>query len=126
MKVVVDNISKETKSCTITVNGKTFNGSFIIPSNKGCENQYWVNIHTDPIMEELGAGEHKRWLTIPRDCTRYEGDSIKKPVFPPYVSILNLMDYVTPEEYEVARKIFEKATVKLNALKAEAGYIVKA
>ena len=126
MKVVVDNISKETKSCTITVNGKTFRGSFIIPSNKGCENQFWVNIHTDAIMNELGAGEHKRWLTIPRDCTRYEGDSTKKPVYPPFVSILNLMEYVTPEEYETARKIFEKATVKLNALKAEAGYIVKA
>lgn len=126
MKVVVDNISKETKSCTITVNGKIFNGSFIIPSNKGCENQFWVNIHTDAIMNELGAGEHKRWLTIPRDCSRYEGDSTKKPVYPPFVSILNLMEYVTPEEYETARKIFEKATVKLNALKAEAGYIVKA
>ena len=52
MKVVVENISKETKSCTITVNGKTFNGSFIIPSNKGCENQFWVNSHTDGIMNE--------------------------------------------------------------------------
>lgn len=120
MKVSVYQVNQSTKKAYVRVGDKTVETRIVLPNNKGAENDLWVDLR--PIKALLGEGEHKNWLTIPRTIKeedRVEVETLKKPNLPFYVSIKNLMNYVSPSEYEIARQIFAKAELKLAEEKAK-------
>lgn len=118
MKVIVSSVNTSNKTAIVTIGTKAFNTRLVLPTNKGAENDAWVEIKSAEIRTALGTGDHKNWLTVPRNTTdSVECESEKKPKFPNFISILNLQYYVTKEEYETCKAIFDKATAKLNEMK---------
>lgn len=114
MKVVIKELDITNKRATITFGDTTAVTKVVIPANKGAEEQCWIDLR--PFADKFGEGEHKRWLTVSRkeeDEIGKEYDTLKHKRLPNYISILNLMNYVSAEEYEQARKIFAKAERKL-------------
>ena len=120
MKVKVLELNKVTRVAKVQIEDDYAECRFIFPDNKGAENDAWVDI--SGLHSLLGDGEHKRWLTVPRNLTTpIECETVKKPKLPLYVHINNLMHYATPSEYEICRQIFERATAKLNEARKQAG-----
>lgn len=118
MKVIVSSINATTKTAIVTIGDKAITTKLTLPSNKGAENDAWVDMRTTDIKQALGTGDHKNWLTVPRNTTdSIECETEKKPKLPNFISILNLQYYVTKEEYETCKGIFDKATAKLNEMK---------
>ena len=121
MKVSIDNVNLDAKTCNLYIGENTLHAKLVLPTNKGSENDMWVDLR--PYKALLGAGDHKNWITVSRATVSAENlETEKKPSLPLYVSLNNLMNYVTPDEYEIARQIFAKATLKLNEEREKAGY----
>ena len=125
MNIKIHDVNKEAKNALVTLeNGKVYSVKVLLPDNKGAENDLWVDLRS--IKPLLGEGDHKNWATIPRatkqDAEPIVVETLKKAVLPPFVTIKNLQNYVTPDEYEIARQIFKKATDKLNEERKLAGY----
>jgi hypothetical protein len=117
MQVKIINVDLEHKTALLTTEtNKTCAVRLVLPNNKGNENDAWVDCR--PIKVLFGDGDHKNWLTIPRKDTIntvevIERETLKKPQLPLYVSIKNLAQFVTPDEYEICKQIFKKAELKL-------------
>ena len=117
MQVKIINVDIKNKSALLTTEtNKTCAVRLVVPNNKGSENELWVDCR--PIKVLFGDGDHKNWLTIPREDTIettkvIELETLKQPKLPMYVSIKNLKDFVTEEEYKICRHIFDKAELKL-------------
>lgn len=121
MKVKVLELDKSRRVAKVQVGEKTMvECRFIFPSNKGAEKDAWVNIVD--LHPMLGDGEHKKWLTVSRELSSpVEIETVKKPNLPLYISITNLMHYANPDEYEICRQIFERASKKLEQARKDAG-----
>ena len=114
MKVSIYQVKQDTKKAYVRVGDKVIETRIVLPTNKGAENDLWVDLR--PVKALLGDGEHKNWATLKRDITSeqsFEVETLKKPNLPFYISIKNLMHYATPSEYEICRQIFERAEKKL-------------
>ena len=120
MKVKVIEVNKETRIAKVQIGDDFAECKIKLPNNKGAEKNAWVDI--SGIKEELGAGDHKNWLTVPRDMTEpIEFETVKKPHYPAYIHINNIKYYCTPAEYEIVKQIFDRATAKLNEERKNAG-----
>lgn len=120
MKVKVLELNKETRVAKVQLGDDYAECRFIYPNNKGAEKDAWVDIRG--IKSLLGDGDHKNWLTVPRDMTApMEFETIKKPNLPLYIHINNIQYYCTPAEYEIVKQIFDRATAKLDEERKKAG-----
>lgn len=125
MQIKIHDINKVAKNALVTLeNGKVYTVGVTVPNNKGAEKDLWVDLRGIKVL--FGEGDHKNWATVPRDIKQDAEpivfDTLKKAVLPPFVTIKNLQEYVTPAEYEIARQIFKKATDKLNEQRKALGY----
>ena len=114
MQVKIKAINANDKKATVILGDTLFETRCVTPANKGSERDLWIDLR--PLHDRLGEGEHKNWLTVPRNEEEAKNgvyETLKRKRIANYVSILNLMDYVTPEEYETCRKIFIKAEMQL-------------
>lgn len=120
MKVKVLSLDKSTKLAKVQVNEEIVLCRFMFPNNKGAEKDAWVSIKD--IHSKLGQGDHKNWLTVPRELTTpIEIETIKKPNLPLYIHINNIQYYVNDAEYEIVKQIFARATAKLEEERKKAG-----
>ena len=120
MKVKVLELNKETRIAKVQIGDDYAECKVKLPSNKGAEKDAWVDIRG--LQNLLGDGDHKNWLTVPRDLTApIEMETIKKPNLPLYIHINNIEYYCTPAEYEIVKQIFARATEKLNQARKSAG-----
>lgn len=120
MKVKVLELNKETRIAKVQIGDDYAECKVKLPSNKGAEKDAWVDIRG--LQSVLGTGDHKNWLTVPRDLTApIEMETIKKPNLPLYIHINNIEYYCTPAEYEIVKQIFARATEKLNQARKSAG-----
>lgn len=120
MKVKVLELNQEKRVAKVQIGDDYAECRFIYPSNKGAENDAWVSIKD--LHSILGDGNHKNWLTVPRNLTEpIEVETLKKPNLPLYIHINNIQYYVTDAEYEVVKQIFDRATKKLDEERKKAG-----
>lgn len=119
MKVRVSQVSVATRTALVTIGNAQFITRIVIPNNKGKENELWVDIRPNEIKNLLGEGEHKNWITIPRDLFEGEYETLKKEREDNFITITNLIKYVTPEEYATVFAIWEKANKALAIQKAQ-------
>ena len=120
MKVKVLELNKETRIAKVQIGDDYAECKVKLPNNKGAEKDAWVDIRG--LQSLLGTGDHKNWLTVPRDLTApIEMETIKKPNLPLYIHINNIEYYCTPAEYEIVKQIFARATEKLNQARKSAG-----
>jgi hypothetical protein len=120
MKVKVIELNKDLREAKVQIGDDYAMCKFIYPNNKGVENDCWVNIKD--IHGLLGEGVHKNWLTVPRVLTTpVECETLKKPNLPLWINIQNLQYYCEPAEYEICKQIFERATIKLQQARKDAG-----
>jgi hypothetical protein len=120
MKVKVLELNKETRVAKVQIGDDYAECRFIYPNNKGAEKDAWVSIKD--LHKLLGDGDHKNWLTVPREFTTpIECETIKKPNLPLYIHINNLQYYCEPAEYEICKQIFDRATKKLDEMRKQAG-----
>ena len=117
MKVLVTNISLATKTAQVTIGDKSYVTRISIPTNKGAENQVWVNI--EPFHPKLGEGEHKKWLTVEKTTVQAELETLKKEKQDNFLTIHNLIKYCTKEEYEQVLAIWLKAEKELKIQRLE-------
>ena len=124
MILTVKNIDRTKKVATLNLNGEEVECPISLPKNKGMENSAWINIQE--LHPLLGKGEHKKWLTV-NDCSTpnpkgYE--TLKQDPIPPYITLLNIKNFLTKEEYEQVAPILLQAELNLIAKKLSAGRIL--
>lgn len=120
MLVKVVEFNKEKRVAKVQINDDYAECRVVYPSNKGAEKDAWVSIKD--LHSLLGDGNHKNWLTIPRDFKEtIEVETLKKPNLPLYIHINNIQYYCTPAEYEIVKQIFDRATAKLDEARKNAG-----
>ena len=120
MKVKVISLDKERKVAKVQIGDDYAECRYILPDNKGAEKDAWVDIKD--LHPLFGDGNHKNWLTVPRDLsTPLECETVKKPNLPLYIHINNLQYYCEPAEYEICKQIFDRATKKLEDARVAAG-----
>ena len=125
MTIKIHDVNKEARNALITLeNGKVYTVGLTIPNNKGTEKELWVDLRGVKVL--FGEGDHKNWASIPRD-TKQDAepivfDTLKKQILPPFITILNLQEYVSADQYEIAKQIFATATKKLNEKRIALGY----
>lgn len=120
MKVKVLELNQATRVAKVQIGDDYAECTVKLPTNKGAENDAWVSIVG--LHSILGDGQHKKWLTVPRNLTTpIECETVKKPNLPLFIHIKNLIHYCTPAEYEIVKQVWDRAEKKLQEERTKAG-----